>query len=535
MALTGLPQLKQDPKNPDQRWLEFTQVYGTGPGANGYPQQYLLTPEQFAQFQNAGLRVQPEFNNPLRYQQGYYQPGTLKKFAKGSEDPNINRIAASVDQMPASGGADLAFDLQARQEILSKAYGGREGLEADPTVQRNLQAAAAQSQKVQAAGFQEPKDLRSNMPIGIQFKPGLNKAQKDSIINLVSNKPESQWNAEDKKNYAYATKLKQGQTGETVWTKQNFPLDQGTNITRVTKDGLDGGQKYMGGSATFNEATGKYEEPRGSQPFRPRGENEDMTSYLQAKNVAVGGVDFGTVGASPVTTNPPNSGVSGGAPQTTGSKYLDDMLAQLQKTLSDILASGKTIPQNIEITPALAQQFLDQAERDMNPYFADQLKSIKSDLTANLSDLQKQYDLQKEDSQAAFRQSLERGREDASNVGTSFSGRQRATEQMQIGSQQRQLDLGALQLGSTIRRTLGNFEQTAGNRELAGLQLPSFSTYKAGPEGQFAQSGTLPSFGGTPNLVGTLENARKKAVDARNASLRQAHLTGRTLDFYPSI
>lgn len=124
MAITqnGI-QLKQDPKDPNKMWIEFTQVYGSGPNANGYPQQYTLTPEQFAQFQNAGLKPQFEFNNPLAYNQGQYQQGILQQVAQGS-DPTVQAVAQKVDTAPTTGGTNLQTDTATRQNLLDYSYGG---------------------------------------------------------------------------------------------------------------------------------------------------------------------------------------------------------------------------------------------------------------------------------------------------------------------------------------------------------------------------------------------------------------------------
>ena len=66
----------------------------------------------------------------------------------------------------------------------------------------------------------------------------------------------------------------------------------------------------------------------------------------------------------------------------------------LFRSLDSQLANGQTINPNIEITPDTVQQFLDQATSEIDPYYQNQIKVIKNDLSRNLSDLATKYNKQ---------------------------------------------------------------------------------------------------------------------------------------------
>ena len=60
--------------------------------------------------------------------------------------------------------------------------------------------------------------------------------------------------------------------------------------------------------------------------------------------------------------------------QSTGIPQMDELLAEMKKYLDKLNAAGQKINPDMTITPALAQQFLDQAETELNPQYAEQLK-----------------------------------------------------------------------------------------------------------------------------------------------------------------
>ena len=73
---------------------------------------------------------------------------------------------------------------------------------------------------------------------GIEFKSGLNQAQKDSIVNLVQNKPRTEWNATDIANYNFATNSNEqvlnSTTGNTEPPMPPTITDEQPKITSIT-------------------------------------------------------------------------------------------------------------------------------------------------------------------------------------------------------------------------------------------------------------------------------------------------------------
>ena len=165
-------QLKQDPRDPNKRWLEVTRTYDPATGATGYPEQFTLSPQQFSQLQNAGLSATPEFNNPLNYNQGPLNDATLQRYAnepviqygtavgqtndRGFADRQLQsqKILQSYTSTPTTGGTDLATDTAEQQRLVGGAWGGANnpfssgalalpGMTGTEEQQKNLQTAIA--------------------------------------------------------------------------------------------------------------------------------------------------------------------------------------------------------------------------------------------------------------------------------------------------------------------------------------------------------------------------------------------------------
>ena len=104
---------------------------------------------------------------------------------------------------------------------------------------------------------------------------------------------------------------------------------------------------------------------------------------------------------------------------------------------------------------------------------------------------------------------------------------------MAIQSQQRSLDLGALQFGQNLSSQLGKAEQAIGSSALNTLNIPKLPTYQVGAEGEFNPAGSQAGYTPYGGLTGTIENARRYATEARKKQLEQSELQKRVLNFYP--
>lgn len=87
-------------------------------------------------------------------------------------------------------------------------------------------------------------------------------------------------------------------------------------------------------------------------------------------------------------------GSSGGTGSTgkfnTGDPNTDALLQEIYNKFQ-----GQQLNPDIEITPELAKQFLDEASKRVSPYYTSRIDLIRDDLNRNLDQLQSSYDLQK--------------------------------------------------------------------------------------------------------------------------------------------
>lgn len=274
--------------------------------------------------------------------------------------------------------------------------------------------------------------------------------------------------------------------------------------------------------------------------------------YLQKKGVATPNFGSGMPQtpspqspASPSGGSVPTSGPSvpsgGGstapAPTTPSGQLppeLQGLYDQLATYLEELKKRGQVLNPNIEITPQKLAEFLNQAEAEINPYYAGQLKLAKDTLATTLQYSKDNLLNQEAQMGRAYDRNLRGIGETAAEQGFALSGLRKedegvlATETNDAISQAR----NALQFnaGNAAR----SFAQTYGTNGLPSLNLGQTPTANAGQYG-FAQGGrNLPLYELSPDvyqgLVGSEEFSRRGAVQARASELESAYRTKQALD-----
>ena len=157
--------------------------------------------------------------------------------------------------------------------------------------------------------------------------------------------------------------------------------------------------------------------------------------FADGSRITSGGQVFNSAGGAG------NGGSGDGSYAPTGNPELDAILQEMQKYLDNLTASGQVVNPAIELSPEMIQQFLDQAESEISPYYAGQIRAIKGDLSANLQYLQQQYGLEKQAEEAKLKSNLGSYREQAAGAGLAFSGGRGQQEGEYIAGTNRQLQL----------------------------------------------------------------------------------------------
>lgn len=191
----------------------------------------------------------------------------------------------------------------------------------------------------------------------------------------------------------------------------------------------------------------------------------------------------------------------------TGNAQLDQLLNTMKSWVTSLQAQGKVVNPSIEITPEIMKGFLDQAETEIDPYYKSQFSAIKSDLQSNLDYLAKDYELNKQNQQAQFRNQLGLQRENEAEKGTLFSGGRRERVNTLTGAYNRQLQSDELGFLNKTRGLGTTAERSIGSSNISDIKIPTVNSYQARTlgEGDFSTSGTRPLFNPQSGIKGSLE------------------------------
>lgn len=489
MPIQGMT-LKQDPRDPSKRWIEITRVYDPSTGAMGYPEQFLLTPEQFASFERAGLTPQPIFNDPLRYNQGQFNPTLFQQYV--SENPTTNaqgqrygeadkitqyqqigqRVLADTSTQTSS--RDLGFNTTEQQRLLDYAVGGK----FNPQTPGGLNAQIIESAR--QGNMVDPTVLQA--------------AQEGKDVNAVLQAAGDAERARiEQQNQAQSSTPGQG---EVVFLR----------------------------SPEGNE----FQVPVGSDTYN----NMIRMGYTQT-STGTGG----TGGTGPGGTAGPGTGGGLSGYDLTG--LTPEQIAVLQKSeegLALLAAQGKRLNPDIALSPEMVQRFLDQAKATVTPYYRQLFSQAQADLTKALTRTSEDYAAKERSLGLEYGKALEDTQESYARRGLNFStDRQRAEQDL---ARQAQDQLTAAQQAATRQ---GQDVGTAAERELGTSMLPSSlpkitagTTPTLGTPGVYGfqtGTGTRDLFNPQGSTTGTLANQQTTAIKEESNYLTNAERELRALDY----
>lgn len=243
----------------------------------------------------------------------------------------------------------------------------------------------------------------------------------------------------------------------------------------------------------------------------------------------------------PLSVSPPQP-----SPEATRTKQLEAVVATipglkesydiLNLKLQQQLESGKKVNPDLTITPELAQKFVDDATKELDPYYQELINQHKQDLTISFRQLQEDYTKDIERAQQPFQQTLENQDITEANQGTAFSSGRVQREQQTVNEQQQKLDDTFTQAQRGVEKTGLTSERAIGSRNFADLGIPSLQSYSA-QRNMIAPQGSLTATGAprtlyTPQggLFGELPASQKVATEKRAGELTTNELNKRVLD-----
>ena len=214
---------------------------------------------------------------------------------------------------------------------------------------------------------------------------------------------------------------------------------------------------------------------------------------------------------------------------------LKEILDVLQLQLDDKIQSGQRVNPDLTITPELTAKFVEDATKELDPYYQELINQHKQDLTISYRQLQEDYNTQIEREQPAFQQTLQGQDRAEAESGMAFSSGRKDREQQTISGQQQRLD----DLFSNTQRTAEanalSSERAIGSRAFADLGIPTLQTYSAqrntiAPRGELATTGSRNLYTPQTGLFGELPANKKTAISNRVGELTQLEINKRILD-----
>lgn len=231
-------------------------------------------------------------------------------------------------------------------------------------------------------------------------------------------------------------------------------------------------------------------------------------------------------GASSSANNTQAGGTSNGAitaPASTGNAALDAVMNSLVGVANSIVSKGYTIPDTLQITPALISTFLNWAHQNVDPQTQQLIAGEAANINASLSSLQKTHDLTNDQTVQQFGTDLATSQNTAGANGVAFSGQRALNEDNLAASANRTLaqsdNSTAYQAGNLLRQGAAD----VGSANTSMFSLPSIAGGRvstAGGQRGSADAGPTLDFGYNPSLytAGNIPTSQNTALNNQQAN-----------------
>jgi peptidoglycan hydrolase-like protein with peptidoglycan-binding domain len=272
-----------------------------------------------------------------------------------------------------------------------------------------------------------------------------------------------------------------------------------------------------------------------------------VRAYQAKNNLKVDGIvgpqTKGQLSGTPTSLSPAYGAITNGInsdPQKSEiynslTPELKSLFDQLTLQISTLVEQGQRVNPDLTITPEMTARFLEQATKELDPYYQELIRQNKQDLSTSFQQLQEDYNKTIQREQPAFQQTLEGQDINEAEAGMAFSsGRQKREQNIISGQQQRLDDLFQInQRGAEKLAVTG--ERQIGSRAFGDLGIPSLQQYAAqrstiSPRGTLTSTGSRSLYAPQTGLFGELPAQAKTAIDTRTSALEEAERKKRILD-----
>lgn len=245
-----------------------------------------------------------------------------------------------------------------------------------------------------------------------------------------------------------------------------------------------------------------------------------ITSSATQANSAAPGASVPGSSSSAIDPSNPNDG---GTIYNTGDPTQDALLAELQAMIKAQQDAGLKINEALNFDQATLNKFLETAKKQVHPFYAQQIDTIKADVLRTAPQILQEYGNEIEKQKAAFESTLESSRESNAERGLAFSG-QRARGELGMQAETDR-NLAALNqgYGNKLYDLGRGVEEKIGASNMQGYNLGALANYKAdlGGKGGFTLGTMNTPYSPGGYKIGSLEYDREAATEARNQALKK--------------
>lgn len=224
---------------------------------------------------------------------------------------------------------------------------------------------------------------------------------------------------------------------------------------------------------------------------------------------------------------------------STGDPALDATLASLNGLIAQLAARGQVINPNIKIDEATLAKFTKQAEAEINPYYATQLKLARERLLTDAGYSRDEILKNEQDLERQYKTAFRGIGESAADQGFALSGLRQRSESELAQNVNDTIAKGRRDLSFKLGDQAAQFAQQFGGRETPTVNIADMPTVASGELG-FNRGGQQRSlYTLDPNiydsLIGEQQFANRGAVKNRAAELEQAFRSNQALDQQRSL
>lgn len=205
----------------------------------------------------------------------------------------------------------------------------------------------------------------------------------------------------------------------------------------------------------------------------------------------------------------------------TGDPEQDALLQEISDFMKAQLEQGLKINPDLTFDSKTLDKFLETAKKQIKPYFAQQIDTIKQDVLRTAPQILQEYGDTIKDREVGFQNNLDTSRENFAGSGLAFSGQRAKGEFGMQDAQNRDLSSLSTAYGNKLYDLGRTAESKIGQENMSGFKLPSLSSYSTSLSGSggFNQGAPLSSYQPGGYKIGSIQNDEAAAIEARRQAL----------------